>query len=330
MKLRLGHLCLALLWLMQAQYAFAHEVRPGFIDLVEQTEQSIKVTWKSPIRAGVPLSVTPSFPKDCEDTSQQQKQISGSSVITSWVIHCEHGLAGQAVGFPGLESTLTDIILRYQPLLGEAQTHRAVPERPLVYISATPTRWSIVKTYFYLGVEHISSGIDHLLFVLALILLIHGNWQLVKAITAFTIAHSITLAVSTLGHFTLAQSPVESVIALSIVFLANELALAQKNQPHHKRLSQQSPWMITFCFGLLHGLGFAGALREIGLPQDETPLALLMFNLGVEAGQLIFVFAILMVLALAVKFVVRSRIEILGSYIIGATACFWLAQRVFV
>ena len=323
--------CLCLVLLVSTQSISAHELRPGFIDLIEKTNNLIGVTWKSPIRSGIPLAVTPTFPKDCNTSQYAQNTISGNSVISTWNITCSNELQGQAINFPGLESTLTDIIVRYQSLDGKTQTLRAVPEKPFVIISRTPTAKGVSTTYLLLGIEHILSGIDHLLFVLALILLVRGNINLVKAISAFTIAHSITLAASILGHINLAPSPVESVIALSIVFLANELAASSRNlQNQSARLSQQRPWLITFSFGLLHGFGFAGALSEIGLPESEVPLALLMFNIGVELGQLAFLAVVLIVLAISVRMIERRKIEFVTSYIIGVTACFWLFQRTFI
>ena len=299
------------------------------------------VIWKNPLLKGTPLNVTPVFAESCSPLSEPQRKVEATSVVSRWQMQCSSGLRGQAISFAGLENTLTDVIVRYQPLEGKVQTMRVVPDDPVVVISLEPSSWQVVKTYFSLGVEHISFGIDHLLFVLALILLISGSWRLVKAITAFTVAHSITLAASSLGHFSLPPPPVEAVIALSIVFLANELALANwpsgavgskasgkpANAIASKRLSQNSPWLVSFCFGLLHGFGFAGALGDIGLPEGEIPLALLMFNVGVEAGQLIFIALALVILSILSKLIKRPTINLAASYIIGSGGCFWLVQR---
>ncbi len=173
---------------------------------------------------------------------------------------------------------------------GSVEIARLTPEKPAFVAAGTQTIGEVAQTYFRLGVDHILSGLDHLLFVFALILLIHDRWMLVKTITAFTVAHSITLAGASLGYFSLPQKPVEATIALSIAFVASELI---KMKPGERRLSEASPWIVAFTFGLLHGFGFAGALKEIGLPQSDVGLALLTFNLGVEAGQLMFLAAVL-------------------------------------
>ncbi len=193
-------------------------------------------------------------------------------------------------------------------------------------VAGAQTALQIAETYFVLGVEHILAGIDHLLFVLALMLLIRDGWALVKTITAFTIAHSLTLVGSALGWVSLPQAPVEAVIALSIAFVASELL---KAKPGERRLSEAYPWFIAFAFGLLHGFGFAGALKEIGLPQTEVPLALLTFNLGVEAGQLLFVgavFAVCWIGAIVVR-PVAAPLRTVAAYGIGTLATVWFIER---
>jgi hydrogenase/urease accessory protein HupE len=194
-------------------------------------------------------------------------------------------------------------------------------------VTGSPSALDVARTYFVLGVDHILAGLDHLLFVFALMLLIRDPWMLVKTITAFTVAHSITLAGAALGLLSLPQKPVEAVIALSIAFVAREL-LSMK--PGERRLSEAYPWVVAFAFGLLHGFGFAGALKEIGLPQTDVPLALLMFNLGVEAGQLFFV-ALLVVAYRALQAIAKVPLEgarAVAAYGIGVVATFWLVSRV--
>ena len=205
----------------------------------------------------------------------------------------------------------------------------STPETPQLVASGVQSGLEVAQTYVLLGVDHILTGVDHLLFVLALILLIRDHWMLVKTITAFTVAHSITLAGAALGYLSMPQAPVEATIALSIAFVASELA---KAQPGERRLSESYPWVIAFAFGLLHGFGFAGALKEIGLPQSDVPLALFTFNLGVEAGQLMFVAAVL----LGFK-VVKALYDfpapawrMAAAYGIGTISTFWLISRVSV
>ena len=226
-----------------------------------------------------------------------------------------------------MRSTLTDVLARIEYRGGSTQIVRLTPETPQFVASGVQSGLEVAQTYFLLGVDHILGGIDHLLFVLALILLIRDRWMLVKTITAFTVAHSLTLAGAALGYLSLPQAPVEATIALSIAFVASELA---KSEPGERRLSESYPWIIAFAFGLLHGFGFAGALKEIGLPQTDVPLALLFFNLGVEAGQLMFVAAVLIgykaIKALLDVPVAPARMA--AAYLIGTISTFWLVSRV--
>jgi hydrogenase/urease accessory protein HupE len=193
-------------------------------------------------------------------------------------------------------------------------------------VAAVPDRWEVARTYLVLGIEHILTGYDHLLFVIALVLLLGRPWEVVRAATAFTVAHSITLAGTTLGLFGLAQAPVEALIALSIVFLAVEIVKQEEGAP---RLSERIPWVVAFLFGLLHGFGFAGALREIGLPETDVPMALLTFNVGVELGQLVIIGGVLALIALVRRFAPPAQrpATIAATYAIGITASFWFLQR---
>lgn len=209
---------------------------------------------------------------------------------------------------------------------GSIEVERLTPEQPSLTLAGAQTTLEVARTYFMLGVEHILGGIDHLLFVLALMLLIRDPWMLVKTITAFTLAHSITLTGAALGYLSLPQAPVEAVIALSIAFVARELILMK---PGERRVSEAYPWVVAFAFGLLHGFGFAGALKEIGLPHGDVPMALFTFNLGVEAGQLLFVFGMILVHRAASMLGVRPLVPLRTAlaYGIGAAAIFWLVTR---
>ena len=220
---------------------------------------------------------------------------------------------------------------------GTTQAVRLTPEQTSFVAQAAPGALAVSKTYFVLGVEHILLGIDHLLFVLGLLFLV-GNWKrLVATVTAFTVAHSITLAAATLGLVHVAQAPVEAVIALSIMFVAAEIIHGAHDRP---RLAARAPWLVAFVFGLLHGFGFAGALREIGLPQKDVPLALLFFNVGVEVGQLLFVAAVIVAFSILTRLLRRqgsrdhgpwhaeSLIRTPVAYAIGSAAAFWTVQRV--
>jgi hydrogenase/urease accessory protein HupE len=267
------------------------------------------------------------MPDACKPKSEPVGSIEAGAFFERWSMICAGGIKGREIAIDGLRSTLTDALARVEYRDGTTQVARLTPETPQFIPSGVQSTLEVARTYFLLGVEHILSGIDHLLFVLALILLIRDRWMLVKTITAFTVAHSITLAGAVLGYFSLPQPPVEATIALSIAFVARELA---RTQPGERRLSESYPWVIAFAFGLLHGFGFAGALREIGLPQTDVPLALLTFNLGVEAGQLMFVAAVLLAYqglrALYVVPAVAGRMT--AAYGIGSIATFWLVSRV--
>jgi hydrogenase/urease accessory protein HupE len=241
---------------------------------------------------------------------------------------CSRTLDGTSVGLAGLEPGFTDTLLRIAPLDRPVQTERLLPGRATAIVAAVPDNLQVARTYFVIGVEHIVGGFDHLLFVVALVLLLQRGWPVVAAATAFTIAHSITLAGTTLGLFGLPQAPVEAVIALSIIFLAVEIV---KAQPGRLRLSERLPWLVAFLFGLLHGFGFAGALREIGLPETDLPMALLTFNLGVEAGQMLIIAATLAVIAGLRRLTPAAlRPAVLASaYAIGCIASFWFIERIW-
>ncbi len=231
---------------------------------------------------------------------------------------------------------MTDVLVRVENLDGTTQVTRVTPSSPLFVVAAAPSALEVCRTYLVLGVEHILFGVDHLLFVLALLILVKGWRRLVGTITAFTVAHSITLAAATLGFVHVPSKPVEATIALSIVFVACEIVHRRSGR---SGLTEAWPWIIAFSFGLLHGLGFASALREVGLPQNAVPLALLFFNVGVELGQLLFISFVMAVVAVAVYAVRKlsqSKVtpqsafawsENVSAYAIGAVAAFWLIQR---
>ena len=236
-------------------------------------------------------------------------------------------LTGGVIRFIGLEATITDVFTRFIWLDGSETAAIARPSQPWVDIVGKRSSMQVAGDYTMLGVDHILSGYDHLTFVLALLLIVSGVKRLLITVTSFTLAHSITLAAATLGVMWVPGPPVEAVIALSIIFLASELVKVNHGLPS---LTAQYPWLVAFAFGLLHGFGFAGALGEIGLPQNEVPLALLMFNVGVELGQLMFIAGVLLLFAVIQK--VRSEwpmwIRQVPAYGIGSVAAFWFIERI--
>jgi hydrogenase/urease accessory protein HupE len=317
----------ALLWLALAVPAAAHEVRPAYLELRETAPDRYAASFRVPAIGDMRLRLRAELPTACAEREPRAIYATPGAFTERWTIACTGGLAGREVRIDGLEATLTDVLVRIERADGGTQLARLTPSAPAFVVPATPSSLQLARTYALLGVEHILLGVDHLLFVLALLIVVRGARRLVGTITAFTLAHSLTLAGATLGLVHVPQQPVEAVIALSIMFVAGEIAHARAGAPG---LTARAPWLVAFAFGLLHGLGFAGALREVGLPEQAIPLALLFFNLGVELGQLAFVVAALAAVALARR-VVAAQLhwaEPLAAYGIGGTAAYWAIERV--
>ena len=307
--------------------ASAHELRPAYLEIRQTGAADYDLVWKVPVRQGRPLAVEPQFPPDCVIGGQQVRDQDGAALLVRFELSCDAGLPGRPIRFEGLDGTLTDVLIRASLNEG-SQTARATPKTPVIVLAKTPQAAGAGWTYFWLGVEHILFGYDHLLFVLALLFLITGIRRLIETITAFTVAHSLTLGATALGWVSLPSAPVEAVIALSIIFLAREGVIrALAGDDHVPRLSERRPWLVALAFGLLHGFGFAGALQEIGLPEGAVLTALFAFNLGVEAGQVLFVLAASAALALFAKFAAKRLVQLPVTYGIGAVASVWLVER---
>ena len=314
--------------------AQAHEVRPGYLELRQLDAGSWDVLWKVPARGERRLALNVQLPDDCSNTEAGTRLIGGAQ-IERWRTQCAQDLVGREIVISGLAATRTDVLARVTLLDGTMQTTRLVPSDNAFTVRATQRWTGVAGTYLALGVEHILFGIDHLLFVLALLFLV-GNWpRLIGTVTAFTVAHSITLAAATLGWLRVPQSPVEAVIALSIVFISVEILHARQGRIG---LGAKMPWLVAFLFGLLHGIGFAGALQEIGLPQHAIPVALAFFNIGVELGQLLFIAVVFGFLAgLRVltpapparpsTWGVAERLSVPAAYAVGTVAMFWVFER---
>ena len=306
----------------------AHESRPAYLEITETQPHSYDITWRRPARGEMVLSMQPVFPRQCEVQGSVANYFTPGAHISRWTLHCpEPGLYGQTLSIEGLAQTITDVLVRLQFLDGTSYTQILKPNATSMTVQEAANTWQVISDYFVLGGEHILGGVDHLLFVLCLLLIVKGTMVLVKTITAFTIAHSITLALATLGFVHVPQAPVEAVIALSILFLAVELV---KQQQGKSDLAMRAPWIVAFIFGLLHGFGFAGALSEVGLPQADIPLALLMFNVGVEAGQLLFIAAVLLVIHFW-RYLLKYDVHWLPrvtAYGIGTLSSYWVISRV--
>lgn len=322
---RLAFLVALLLGLFAASPALADELRPGYLELTQQDAQHWKLKWKAPVLGGLATHARPAFPDFCAQ-SLPVARLEGAALVAESTLTCRKDLAGSAVGLAGMDAAFTDALLRVAPLGRPVQAERLTARHAMVTVSTVPDRWEVARSYFVLGVVHILTGYDHLLFVVSLVLLLARLWVVVRAATAFTVAHSLTLAGTTLGLIGIAQAPVEALIALSIVFLAVEIVKQQEGAP---RLSERIPWVVAFFFGLIHGFGFAGALREIGLPEGDVPVALLTFNLGVETGQLAIIAAVLAVMATIRRLAPQALrpATLVATYAIGATASFWFLDR---
>ena len=313
----------------------AHEVRPAYLQLTESSAGRYAVLWKHPVQPTdaptlpLRLPLEPRFAAPCQETDRTWPELTDDAVLVErWVISCgNHGLWGTEIEIAGLPRTLTDVLVRVHPLEGSPRDHLLRPEAPRITISPERGTNVGVPAYLRLGVEHLLFGFDHILFVVGLMFFVRRWRQLVQVVTAFTVAHSVTLALSTLGIVTLSQRPVEAVIALSILFLAVEL---RRDTTRHQSLMNRRPWTLAFGFGLLHGFGFAGALSEIGLPEHARAMALFLFNVGVEIGQLLVVGVLLTLLHLSRA----PRVHLPGGatqipiYIMGIVSAYWFVERV--
>jgi hydrogenase/urease accessory protein HupE len=307
--------------------ASADELRPAFLSIREKAPGKFAVIWKVPAAGDRRLALYARLPEACTPESDSIKGFESGSYFERWTVDCRDGLSGQSIAVDGLAESAADVLVRIEYRDGQTQAARLNASATRLVVAGGQTASEVARTYFLLGIEHILTSLDHLLFVLALIFLIGSYWRLVEAITAFTVAHSITLAGAALGYLSLPQEPVEAAIALSIAFLARELV---KVRSCRLRASETRPWIMAFAFGLLHGFGFAGALKDIGLPQRDIPVALLSFNIGVEAGQLLFVLAVIAGLkATAALFdVPAAPARLLTAYAIGTASTVWLFTRI--
>jgi len=306
----------------------ADEIRPALLDIKEQNTGLFAVTWKVPMRGDRVLAITAQLPTSLELLGSPTVQnVPGARIEHTTYKNNGESLTGQTIVIDGLAALQTDVLLLIQ--LQDGTQHSAIlrPASPEFTIPLQASKLKIAVDYWRMGTIHILEGVDHLLFVLALMLIVSGFGSLLKAVTAFTVAHSITLALATLGVVYVPSAPTEAIIALSILFLASEIIHKHNDQIS---LTEQYPWLIAFIFGLFHGLGFAGALSEIGVPQHEVPLALLMFNVGVEFGQLLFIAVVLGLFGLLRRLPVtlpQGAWRVL-PYSIGSVAAFWTIDRV--
>jgi hypothetical protein len=306
---------------------YAHEVRPAYLQLHQTSADTYDVFWKVPALGDtMRLSLYVQLPQACTNLKQPKGFFANNAYTEQWSIECQGGLAGSTVRIEGLTATLTDVLVRVERLDGSSQVTRVMSSSPSFVVEAMPHRFEVARTYLVLGIEHILTGVDHLLFVSGLLLLVNGGRRLLLTVSAFTLSHMVTLTLATLGFVHVPAAPVEAVIALSILVVAWEILRKTTNPTG---LAQRKPWLVAFSFGLLHGLGFASGLSAAGLPTAHIPLALGFFSAGVEVGHFSFVGAALLIIA-----ALRRGMSQLPSwswriapYAIGSCASFWLIAR---
>ncbi|SFH85641.1 HupE/UreJ family protein [Albimonas pacifica] len=309
--------------------ARAHEIRPAYLQIEERAPGRYDLLWKVPARGGMVPDIRPVF-EPAAGPEFDLRPLPGARetagfALFRYALAGDTPLPGARLRIEGLERTALDALVSVSLLDGSRRSFLLKPRTPSVEIPRAPTPWQVLASYTRLGLEHILAGIDHLAFVAALMLVARGWPMLLKTATAFTAAHSITLAMASLGYVSLPPPPVETLIALSILLVAVEAVHLRQGRPS---LASRRPWIVAFAFGLLHGFGFAGALQEIGLPRTELSLALLSFNLGVELGQLAFIAAILLALSsLRQLALLPAAAPRLAAYAIGTAAAFWVFER---
>lgn len=324
-----------LISLLSAAPALAHEVRPALLQITQDGPRHYQVLWKQPVVGDMAIRLSPHLSSGWLERAPADQYATPGFLVKTWSIVDAKPLNGQTVRIEGLEQTITDVLIRVQTLDGRRLDLIARPQAPMVTLATAAPSGLAVPAYLRLGVEHILTGADHLMFVFGLLLLVGVGWRIVKAVSAFTVAHSITLSAAALGFVHMPSAVIECLVALSIVFVAAEL-LPAKNAP--LSLTRRWPWVIAFVFGLLHGLAFAGALSDVGLPANAVPLSLFLFNVGVEIGQLMFIAAAVLAI-LALRWIrPRLKLDILQghwdavarvapSYVIGSFAAFWFIER---
>ncbi len=306
----------------------AHEVRPASLEIRETGPGRYDVLWRTPVLSGMRLPIALELPDDVRTIATPTVQELTDSLLERRAVEVPGGgdLAGKRIEFPGLEATITDVLVRVSMRDGSGSTTVVTPSQPWVEIPATQGILAVAAVYLLHGVQHIAFGVDHLLFVLGLMLIVKDRWMLLKTVTAFTVAHSITLAIATLGSAAPPLPPLNAAIALSILFLGPEIVRSWRGETS---LTIRRPWVVAFLFGLLHGFGFASALTSAGLPPSELPLALLSFNVGVEIGQLSFVLLVVLLERSFRQLEIRwSRwATMMPGYVVGSLGAFWTIQR---
>lgn len=307
--------------------ALAHRLQPAYLEINEQSADKFSILWKRPLVGNKPMNIYPRLSSNFRNLTEPVAQLLPTGAVERWMVASgAGGLAGEEILIDGLSSTQTDVLVRIYFKEGDEQTHLLRPASPSVVLGGVLSRTKRIVAYVQLGVQHILMGIDHLLFVLGLLLIVQNRWMLLKTITSFTVAHSITLCVATLGYASVPLPPLNLVIALSILFLGPEIVRSWRGETS---LTIRHPWVVAFAFGLLHGFGFATGLANMGLRAPEIPLALLFFNVGVEIGQIAFV---MLVISLERSFRVLEirwprMTRLAPGYTVGSLGAYWTIER---
>ncbi len=332
----IGRLILTIATILWAQAALGHEVRPGYLEITRPSSEHYHLLWKQPAVGPMAARLTPRLANGWLDRPPRSQSLGDGYRLAAWDVASSNptALRGQSITIDGLADglggPLADVLVHVD--VGDDQKLETIlrPDRPRVILDFATRSGLAPLAYLRLGIEHILTGFDHLCFVLGLLLLVGFRRRLLTAITAFTAAHSITLAATALGVVHVDPPLVEAMVAMSILFLAAELVRVRQGSPG---LTSSYPWLIAFAFGLLHGFAFAGALADVGLPKDAIPLSLFLFNLGVETGQLVFVGAAWVATWIAARAVralpsvAAGLARAIPPYAIGSLAAFWLWER---
>jgi len=317
---------LILLLIVLTVSAGAHRLQPAYLEIREQSTGKFSILWKRPLVSGRPMSISPRLPANFRNLTEPVVQHIPTGAVERWMAASEGGLAGEEILIEGLPSTQTDVLVRIDYKEGDEETHLLTPAAPSAVIGGVSSKTERIIAYVQLGIQHILMGVDHLLFVLGLLLIVQSRWMLLKTITSFTLAHSITLCVATLGYASVPLPPLNVVIALSILFLGPEIIRSWRGE---SSLTIRHPWVVAFAFGLLHGFGFATGLANMGLRETEIPLALLLFNIGVEIGQVFFVMLVILLERSFRTLEIHwpKWVRLAPGYTVGSLGGFWTIER---
>ena len=315
-----------------ASGVFAHEVRPAYLELRQTGPETYDALWKVPGQGDLRYGLYVQLPANCTNFTEPSGSVANSAYIERWAVSCPGGLSGGTIHIAGLSTTVVDVLVRVERLDGSSEVTRLTPSSPSFVVASAASAVGVARTYTVLGIEHILTGVDHLLFVLALIIITRGGWKLVKTLTAFTVSHSITLTLATLGYVHIPQRPVEAVIALSIVFVAAEILRGRHGLVG---ITARAPWVVALMFGLMYGLGFASQLKCRPARRTHSHCALL--SQCRVTGHLLFIGFVLALIAVMVRAATRlislnqqrlGVMEVLPTYAIGGVAMFWVIQRI--